>query len=95
LVQSSILEATVELTSDKTLSLDNKSLFDAVPFFIPFVAPLGISTLPAKQRGKKHGKKIVKRRDGFVIVAYDSGPRQLVSSFTNRKDGRRLYQNGQ
>jgi hypothetical protein len=51
--------------------LDNKSLFDAVPFFIPFVAPLGISTLPAKQRGKKHGKKIVKRRDGFVIVAYD------------------------
>jgi hypothetical protein len=75
--------------------LDNKSLFDAVPFFIPFVAPLGISTLPAKQRGKKHGKKIVKRRDGFVIVAYDSGPRQLVSSFTNRKDGRCAYQNSQ
>jgi hypothetical protein len=56
--------------------LDNKSLFDAVPFFIPFVAPLGISSLPAKQRGKKHGKKIVKR---FVIVAYDTGPRQHMS----------------
>jgi hypothetical protein len=65
LVQSSILEATVELTSDKTLSWDNKSLFDAVPFFIPFVAPLGISTLPAKQRGKKHGKGTVKPEGWF------------------------------
>jgi hypothetical protein len=49
----------------------------------------------AKQRGKKHGKKIVKRRDGFVIVAYDNDPRQLVSPFTNRKDGRCACQNGQ
>jgi hypothetical protein len=38
--------------------------------------------VPAKQRGKKHGKGTVKRRDGFVNVAYESGRKQLVSPFT-------------
>jgi hypothetical protein len=32
LVQSNILEARVKLTSERTLRLDNKSLFDTVPF---------------------------------------------------------------
>jgi hypothetical protein len=62
---------------------------------IPFVAPTRDFKRLRKQTAKKHGKKIVKRRDGFVIAAYNSGPRQLVSPFTNRKDGRCAYQNGQ
>jgi hypothetical protein len=39
----------------------------------PFVAPLRISSLPAKQRGKKHGKGMVNLGDGFVSVDYESG----------------------
>jgi hypothetical protein len=50
------------------------------------VSPPGISRLAAKQTGKKHGKGTVKPKDGFVNVAYDSGRKQLVSGFTNRKD---------
>ena len=38
-VQSNILAAKAELTSDKTLPLDNRSLFDTVPLLDPFVAP--------------------------------------------------------
>jgi len=40
----------------------------------------------AKQTGKKHGKGTVKSSNGFVNVACDSGRKQLVSLFTNRKD---------
>ena len=36
LVQSSILEARAELTSGETLPLDNKPLFDTVPWLDPF-----------------------------------------------------------
>jgi hypothetical protein len=42
--------------------------------------------VPAKQTGKKHGKGTVKRKNGFVSVAYDSRRKQLVPEFTNRKD---------
>jgi hypothetical protein len=37
-------------------------------FYSPFAAPLGISRVPTKQRGKKQGKGIVNRSDGFVSV---------------------------
>jgi hypothetical protein len=39
----------------------------------PFVAPLGISSLPTKQTRKKQGKGTVNSGDGLVSVAYDSG----------------------
>ena len=42
--------------------------------------------MPAKQTGKKDGKRIVKSSDGFVSVAYDSRRKQLVPGFANRKD---------
>ena len=42
--------------------------------------------MPAKQMGKKHGKRNVNPGDGFVSVAYESGRAQSVSMFTNRKD---------
>ena len=36
--------------------------------------------------GKMHGKGTVKPSYGFVSVAYESGRKQLVPGFTNRKD---------
>jgi hypothetical protein len=40
----------------------------------------------AEQAEKKHGERIVNQGDGFASVAFDSGRKQLVPGFTNRKD---------
>jgi hypothetical protein len=37
-----------------------------------WVTPLAISSVAAEQNGKKQGKGIVNRRDGFVSVADES-----------------------
>jgi hypothetical protein len=42
------------------------------------VAPLGISSVPAKQSGKKHGKGTVNLGDGFAKVAWNSGGDSVV-----------------
>jgi hypothetical protein len=64
--QSNIPAAKAELTLDKTLPPDNKSLFDTVPLLDPLLwLPLEISSLPAKQTGKKQGKGTVKPEDWF------------------------------
>ena len=49
--------------------MDNKSLFDTVPFLKSLDSHAGISTLPIKQGGKKQGKETVKPEDGFAKVA--------------------------
>jgi hypothetical protein len=41
-------------------------------------SPLGISSVPPKQRGKKHGKGTVNLGDGFAKVAYESGRDSLI-----------------
>jgi hypothetical protein len=51
-----------------------------------FVAPLGISSAPTKQRGKKQGKGTVKSSNGFASVSYGNACTPLISGFTNRKD---------
>jgi hypothetical protein len=68
--QSNIPAAKAELTLDKTLPPDNKSLFDTIPSLDPFLwLPRGISSVSAKRTGKKQGKGTVNSGDGFAKVA--------------------------
>ena len=59
-----------------------------------FVAPLGISSAPTKQTGKKQGKGTVKSSNGFPSVSYGNACTSLISGFTNRKDVGCGYQEG-
>jgi hypothetical protein len=46
-----------------------------------WVTPLAISSVAAEQNGKKQGKGIVNRRDGFVSVAGESDLDSVIKGF--------------
>ena len=85
LVPSNIPVAKVAPILDTQALIDKRSLFKAVPFLFPCVAPLDISSVPAKQKGKKQGKGTVNPDDGFASVVRPPS-QTLVPEFTNRKD---------